>query len=717
MRVDVTTAASGAHAQLLQAVPGSTVLVTGPPGSGKTSALAAYAAQLRADGREALIICSHASSQVAFSEAAEKLGITVAPKQLAQHAADWMRAAYLSARVSPRLRVGDATATRAIVGRAARGLLEMSWPMFAQRQFTLDLPHLGRPDSFLDAAATLFKLLQRSRISPEEFERGCAAGLATFYGQGVERALVHVQDPLVRERASQRGREACRASVDTLRQQREAERDLALVMAQLYREYVTATVAADARAPEDIIDAAIRWLGEDTESTDKIARRYAALIVDDAEDAEPGCTDIVTLLRERAQPIVILAGWDPARVDGLEGRRSALSFAADHAVRLELPPRAFPERRYQRLEDEDGEVQWLKREIGGLLADGVPANDIALLCRTSPLASHYARRLRDDGLPVSLPLSDLEDLPGMLDLLSLGAVIQHPFDSEHWLRVLKSPFVALNDAALWALCRDARVDAQLMLVANETAPSAAGAGGTTLAENVLRGSMDHALTAAQREKLATLRKHVQQWRADTSGRGGGDILQYLITVLQLPRRSAGDPEHVGKRKADDLQRLVDAVAMADTEQMRPASLSVAAHRLQEGTIGLRTARRNSETIASAAIVDAKGLRWPYVFVAGVAHERFPRIYTSHAMAFSRTYGLIVRENVARGAAQTAKFAWYYARFGAKAMYLDEERRALRYALGRASTAAAASGYGKPPRWARDHDLIAGLEAEQREPTT
>lgn len=111
-----------------------------------------------------------------------------------------------------------------------------------------------------------------------------------------------------------------------------------------------------------------------------------------------------------------------------------------------------------------------------------------------------------------------------------------------------------------------------------------------------------------------------------------------------------------------------------------------------------------------SIVAIKGLRYEHVFVVGVAHERFPRIYTSHAMAFSRTYGLIVRENVARGAAQTAKFAWYYARFGAKSMYLNEEQRALAYGLSRARASASASGFGVPPRWAKDQDLLASLEA-------
>ena len=73
----------------------------------------------------------------------------------------------------------------------------------------------------------------------------------------------------------------------------------------------------------------------------------------------------------------------------------------------------------------------------------------------------------------------------------------------------------------------------------------------------------------------------------------------------------------------------------------------------------------------------KGERFAHVVVAGVAHERFPRIYVSRPMAFSRKYGLIARDNVGDGAPQTAKYAWYYARFEAKRRYLEGERRVLR----------------------------------------
>src|SRR6202011_599392 len=92
-----------------------------------------------------------------------------------------------------------------------------------------------------------------------------------------------------------------------------------------------------------------------------------------------------------------------------------------------------------------------------------------------------------------------------------------------------------------------------------------------------------------------------------------------------------------------------------------------------------------------------------------SHHGFPRVSVSRALAFSPRFGLIVRENVAGGPQQTCKFAWYYANFGAKARYLAEEKRALAYGLSRADRFAVATGFGSPPRWAADHDLLAQLE--------
>jgi hypothetical protein len=720
LRVDVPARGvtlSAAQQRVADAAPDATIALTGPPASGKTTALAGHYLQSRRAGRNALVICSHPSGVRAFYAALNFLQAAqpadrTAPGNgtidtLAQHVARWMRGSYVAARAAPQLRIGDQAATRAIVERAARGLLDMSWPLFVRRQLNLDLPHLSRPDAFLEEAASLITLLQRARIGPDEFEDGCNAGLAAFYGENVERAVSLLHDPLVRERASQRGRDACRVPATTLALQRTAERDVALILAQLYREYLNAAAQADLRSPEDVVDAAIRWLSHDESSAREIASGFTNILVDDAEDGEPGLSPLLTSLQQASGCGLIVAGWERGRVDGLEGRRSSLALA-ENGERIALAPLGSPATmHFERLADEAAEVAWLAARLDELLAHGVPPDEIALLCRGADTAAGYARRLRERGIPIALPPEAFENENELLDLLSLCAIVRDPYAAAQMLRVLSSPLLGFSDATVWTLCRDPLAAAQLALPVGEpVASSSIGAGGVTLANNVLSGAADPLLSEPQRDTLARFRRQLTEWRNATHGFTPAQLLGVMTQAAGFADRWQQAPAYARERLADDVERLAEAMVVASASES--IAIAAAVERFQRGMLFVRPAQPSAGAIGSYAIAGAKGLRWTHVFVAGVAHERFPRVYTSHAIAFSRSWGLIVRENVARGPAQTAKYAWYYAKFGAKTMYLDEERRALHYGLSRASTAAAASGYGSPPRWARDQDLLATL---------
>lgn len=702
--------------QQVVAAQSAVVVAIGPPSSGKTTALAARAMVVRKSGGDPLIVCSHESSCQAFREALTRLSSADDDVRsyrigtLAEHAARWLCSAYLAAGVAPQIGIGGKGATRRILEEAAKGLLDMSWPMFARSDINLDLPHLSRPEVFLDEAASLFSLLQRSRITPEEFEEGCAAGIAAFYGEQTERAVVLLQDHAVRKRASGRGRDACRASAESLAAQRRAERDTAAILGQLYRHYRIAAAGAASRSAEDLIDAAARWLSADEGAAQAIAAGIDAFIVDDAEDAEPGLPALVQILRRRRAFPLILAGHEASRVDGFEGRRSALaSFSG--AERIKLPPLVPPPTaQLRRFEDEAAEADWLARQIGDLLRDGARPERIALVSRTEQAAARYAKLLQERGVPAAMPRGMLEREGEIADLLALAALIDDPMDQEHLLRVLSSPLVGLSDESLWILCRDPAERQQLALDVGASGPARPSATPKpdTLARNFQNGGADAALPEATRATITVLRDDVTRWRADCCHMSALQRLVYLADAAGFRDRWLAAPASQAKRLLEDLRRVAHAVSQAAAVG-GSRSFDAIARLMEEEVVALPPAEHVTGAVVTDSIVAVKGMRFDHVFVAGVAHERFPRIYTSHAMAFSRTYGLIVRENIAHGAAQTAKFAWYYAKFGAKAMYLDEERRALAYGLARALVSATASGFGTPPYWAREHDLLAGLE--------
>ncbi|MBC5804754.1 MAG: 3'-5' exonuclease [Candidatus Eremiobacter antarcticus] len=720
---------SQAQAPVLTVCGAEIVVVTGPPGSGKTTALAAYAQQCEREGRNTVVVCAHEEGVSELRDALEQMredwdpqaaetspaaaATMTAVGMLADHAAAWMRRSYVSARVAPDLCVGPPAAAEAIVARAARGLLDMSWPIFASGAFNLDLPHLSRPDAFLREAASLFTLLQRSRVSPEEFEAGCASGMTAFYGRDVERAAILLQDPQLRERLSKRGREACRASNAALGVQRAAERDVAAILAQLYREYLTVATAAPIRTAEDILDAALRWLNQSEDAAASVRRRVDCMLVDDAEDAEPALGAIVAALRRPADLTVVLAGWEPAAVAGFEGRRSALEMTSI-SRRIQLPPReAASAPRVARLDDERTEVEWLAKEIGALLDAGERPETIALLCRTEDAAFSYARSLRAYGLPVSVPPDAFEDQAELLDLLSLCAIVEDPLDPEHLLRVAASPLLGLSDATISRLCREPADGRQLTLpIADAQADLNAGksAHPMTFAKNLLLGEADGFVSEETADVLGRFRLKLAAWRMDCAASAPVGKFAHLMKAGGFHERWQQSPAHYRSRLLDDANRVAETLVSA-TRGDEALPIRDIIMKLEEESLPMRRARRTSGAVATDGIAQAKGCRWRHVFVAGVAHERFPRIYASHAMAFSRAFGLIIRENVARGAAQTAKFAWYYAKFGAKAMYLEEERRALRYGLSRGVAGSAASGFGSAPRWASDQDLLASLARE------
>ena len=712
MPADTGIALAPAVGKAVEAPDGVT-LVTGPPGSGKTTALAARAMR-QARAAPVLVICANPSGVRAFRAALEQpdqahpVHVGTAP----DHCLRWLRSHHALAGVHPDVRAGGDGAAYAIVREAAAGLLDMSWPELQVADLDLNVPFLSRPDKFLEESANLFRQLRGARVAPDDFERGCAAGLTAFYGDEVEAALAKCADPALNSRLSRRGREASRANAAVLQQQKRAERGLAVLLGRLYREYLRAARSAQALSDEDILDECIRWLSADAPSARALAASYAAVLVDDAQDAHASVSDLLIALAAAGLADVTLAGWPDGAIDGLEGRRSALA-ALQPTEHIALPPLVPPPQPVsQRFKHEEEEVRHVARSIADLVAQGAHVADIAVLTRSADAAAIYAQRLADAGLPVDAPLERFARPREIGDWLALAAVVDDPHDHEHLLRVLASPLLGLGDASIYALCEDPEAVTQLALdvgVGDGRVRPGGGRQRTALARNMSEGTVDDRLPEDVRERVVRFRARLVQWRERYAGLSPAGTLARLAKSAGFEQHWRSAPPNQRARLAQDTLRVIEAFAGAHASGVD--ALGDLVRGFDDGDVPVRPAQRSADAIACDTISGAKGERWPHVFVTGLAHERFPRIYVSRAMAFSRTYGLVVRENVAPGAAQTAKFAWYYARFDAKAMYLAQERRALAYGLSRGWRSASATGFGTPPRWAKDYDLFAAQASD------
>lgn len=701
--------------QAVEAPSSGVCLINGLPKSGKTVALAARAAALAPQG-PIVIWCSHESGAHAMRDA---LAAVNAPAEIwagtaPQYLLGLLRSHYALAGVHPQVSAGGESAARAIVEHAAAGLLDLTWSEVNAPNFDFNLPGLSRPDAFLDEAAVLIRQLRSARITPEAFARGCQAGVTAFYGDEVEAALAKSRDRSVLERSSRRGREALGVSPAVLQAQRRAERGLGLVLARLYREYILAARTAQLLSDEDIIDECVRWLVEDSASARSIASSIAALLLDDAEDAHAGVADALTTLTAAGLRSMTLAGWENAAIDGLNGRRSALRVlpASTTVTLAPLGDQPIPSTVSNRFTSEAEEVAHVAVSIANLLREGVAPRDIAVLTRSADAAACYEERLATFGLPVDPPLERFAAPREIDDWLALAAVLDDPLDQAHLLRVLAAPMLGLSDASIFALCEDPQTVTQLALgvgVGDERRREATAAAKKTLARNVFEGAVDDRLNETARDRIVRLRTAIAGWRADLAKAPAWEVARSLAHLGGFIRHWASAPEYRQARLRDDCQRVVEA--LAERAAVDPArTLNELVHDFEDGMLVVRPADRSPRAIACDTITSVKGLHWRHLFVVGLAYERFPRVYVSRKMAFSRTYGLIARENVAPGAAQTAKFAWYYARFDAKALYLAEERRALAYGLSRGTRSASASGFGTPPRWAKDADLLAWRDA-------
>jgi superfamily I DNA/RNA helicase len=691
-------------------------IVCGPAGSGKTAALAARAVD-QSDEGDVAVVCPNASSVQAFERAllacerGDERPIRV--DTLAGHAARWMRSEYAASGVPPNLRVGSSASARRAIEHAAHGLLDLSWPMFQSGDFDLDLPFLSRPGIFLDEAAGLFRLLRRLRLTPEEFAEGCSAGADAFYGEGVEGALARLRDPQLRERLSKRGATACAASRADVQAQRRAESALAKILVKLYEEYVAALPGFAEWCEEDVVAHACAWLEEDARAARAIARRHAALLVDDAEDADPGLASLANLLAAAGLRSFIIAGNDDAQIDSMAGKRSALTWTAPGAQRKFLAPIGGGVRpQAQRFAGESAEADRLAAGVGDLLRAGVEPGDIAILSRSVDSAAVYRRELDARGLPVLAPTEAFEAQKEIEDLLALAAIVDDRFDHAHLLRVLSSPLPGLNDASVWTLCTPSDAAAQLTLeigARSERRPVDAEVRRGLLSRNAFDGAADDRLSEDVRARLGAFRDRFAGWQRMAKRKSPPAVIAELMHDAGFRARWHDAAPHRCARLAEDGRRLVEAVRSLH-EAEPELRLRDAVCRIEDGEATLRAAALSRDGIACEAIAATKGRRWPHVFVAGVAYERFPRIYNARGMAFSRNYGLLVRDNIAGRASQTAKFAWFYAKFDAKGRYLTEERKILRYGLSRANVAAAATGFGRPPHWARDYDLLSELGA-------
>jgi len=203
-------------------------------------------------------------------------------------------------------------------------------------------------------------------------------------------------------------------------------------MATVYREYERRKGQRSELDFEDLLELAVRMLETDEQARADLRDRYRAFTVDEYQDVNLlqqslldlwlGPRDDLCVVGDDYQSIYGFTGASPRWLLGLEERfphaavvrlednyRSSpqvLELANRLAPRLGGAPKtlratrpAGPEPASRAFATAEAESAWLAGELGRLREEGVPLEEIAILCRTNARLADFEEVLHEAGLP------------------------------------------------------------------------------------------------------------------------------------------------------------------------------------------------------------------------------------------------------------------------------------------------------------------------------
>jgi superfamily I DNA/RNA helicase len=722
------------------------VILTGPPGSGKTTALLRrFAARAAADpqtGLERYIVSSPlpragrlralAGELVGPLRRAELDALPWLGGELATVAHAILAENAVAAGLALDLRLIEEDDAEVAFERAGASLFALEWTEFVSAEIDPELAGMRAPERFAAAALRLFRKLRAALIGPDQFLDRALRGSVEFYASPPNFA-----DPGLLGATREEYRDSLCIDAEELARQRMREVDLAKVLGRLYQSYLDELVKAGCLTAADAIAEATRLLSSQPEVALRYRREFAAAFVDDAQDLTLGSLRFlqalfgkdlarVTLAGDRDQATQTLAGARPEQIFRLPAttielrgsyRMTATIAAAARTALGTAQAVAGPcDVRLFRGRTLDEEAAFVADEIVGLLARGTPPEEIALAVRSFVWMRPYRDALVAAGVPVALSGSiDLYGEPDVEDALALLWSACDPFRHDWLLRALATPTVRLNDLGLYLLCGEPSHPQTALFELPDDGDSVRSRWdrrrNLRLALNVVRGDRDADLDAPTRAAVSAFRERRERWerslldmrpedaaaaivlegrlREPVRGESGArsDLRENLLDALQ--RRMCAFFERGRQRSLQDFLTYVERTSFAD----RPPFDAVG---------------KSGVTIGS--IEALKGREFTHVFVCNLRAGAFPAYYSPDAFLFSAKYGVIPKDNVGEAeTTRTAKFTWYLHRAKLKDMYTDEDRRALYCAIARAKETVTLSASGRPTRGIGAPELLAEFQ--------
>jgi superfamily I DNA/RNA helicase len=712
--------------------------IVGPPGSGKSFALLRRAERL-ALREPARTVWLAAPSAGGVRRLAERASDAVVCARFDAIAFEIVRAERARSGAPAPVAIDEPRAF-ALFERAGADLFALAWPEIERADLDPEIPGLRSPERFAAAAFRLIRKLRASLVSPEAFRASGLRGATEFYGRPPNFA-----SPDLIAQTHARYRDSLRVSPDDLEQQRAREVDLVRVLARLYEGYVATIAEADVLAPSDALYEAVRLLRADADACDRARARFAAALVDDAQDCAAGQLGLLEAIFGPTLVDVTFAGDELQSTRGFAtGARGGEVFkraaatvtlaardgepAIARAARAvgdptnrepALPPGAARDRvRTYRAATMHEEARYVAGEVVRLLAAGCAPARIAVVTRNLACAHPFIDALLARDVPLDPSgAARLYDFPVVQDALAALWSVADPFRHDYLLRALEAPWLRLSDASIATLCGDAP-DAQPLLFTPPEGDTAdeARAGrwdrrrDIRLGRNVTRGDADLALSDDARERLAAFRAARERWERAARRL---PLPAFARLVLDESVLATLEPSARGRFDAGLVTRLigeVDAFAAREPLGDLDAFLASAERASDDGVEGPELAPLDREAVTICDVEAAKGRHFDAVFLVDVRAGAWPRYYVPDAFLFIPALGMIAKENVGDArAARTAKFTYTLAKFKLREKYNAEERRAFYCAATRARSHLTVTASGRATKGVSTPELLAELE--------
>jgi superfamily I DNA/RNA helicase len=703
----------------------SLLTVTGAPGSGKTTTLAARARRAENVLLAAPRFASCERLRDLLGEPFEVVTVEALGLQVLEKA--------VSLAGGAAVRHVDEVDASIIFDRAAEPLFLMEWAEFIEAQIDPEVPGLRAPQRFLEAAFRLITKLRDAQMAPEKFLATALKGATQFYARPPN--LAH-PDLLYYTKDSYR--DSLDVDAAELVRQHRREVDLAKILEKLYRSYLQLLERSGRYTGGDAVAEATQRLSSNPELRAHFGAKYRVILVDDAQELSTGELALLQALRgpelagvsffgDAGSAIGTFAGARPDRVFALPATRIELEQTYRSCAVIERAARHLSGAQALQSVSQDGqmvlfravtkkaEAAFVAEQVVDLLNRGVPPGEIAVLFRSVANVQPYEAALLERNVDVAIT-GDLNifTTPDVLDALALLWNIYDPFAHEWTLRTLSGPAFGLCDASLVSLCNEPDSGQELLfedLEPPDTNRRWDRKRDLRLGWNVVRGDQDRALSPETLRRVREFRALRETWANDVAHLELAALAEKVFReglAYSAPRASAR-----ARNQERNICRLLDRIAsfVARNQNATLADFLAYAAARMETSLEACEERADRTLVRLTSISAATGDQFDHVFLPNVRAGSFPRYYVPDAFLFSPSLGMIAKENVGDAkASRTAKFTYYMFRAKTRESYNREERRAFVYALRRARRSVTVTASERPTRGITSPEFLSELQA-------